>query len=113
MTDKTIEAFERYCEKFFDIWSNFECWQAATAEADAEIRRWKARCIAAENGHPQVKEATSAADARYMPVIEKLVEALEECESWREGSYSHKRALFLRDEALALAKPLLGKKEEV
>ena len=86
MTDKTREAFEAWLNAPNDSWKDdqltvgyiqMEAWKAATADADAEIRRWKARCIAAENGHPQVKEATSAADAKYLPVIEKLVEYLE------------------------------------
>lgn len=95
MTDKTREAFERYCKKFLDMWSNFECWQAATAEAEA----------------------------KYLPVIEKLVEALIMSEAievvyWGVDGEKNKQAQIRgfkrkRKKALALAKLLLEKKEEV
>jgi hypothetical protein len=138
MTDKTREAFERaevhlqwLKESAFDeqdlarIVGYERClreWQAATSEADAEIRRWKARCIAAENGHPQVKEATAEADAKYLPVIERLVENLKHIETAMvnaakgAGGIEHEilshTATYARESA-DLAKPLLEKKEEV
>lgn len=91
MTDKTREAFERYCEKFFDMWSNFECWQAATAEADA----------------------------KYLPVVEKLVaivnqqaedEGLWFVAQYASEGYLQKELRLLHAAIEELAKPLLEKK---
>lgn len=101
MTDSMREAFER-AEVHLQ-------WLKESAFDEQDL----ARIVGYERCLREWQAATSAADAKYLPVIEKLAEALEECESWREGTDSHKRALFLRDEALALAKPLLEKKEEV
>lgn len=100
-TDKEREAFER-AEAHLQ-------WLKESVFDEQDL----ARIVGYERCLREWQAATAEADAKYLPVIERLVAALEECESWREGSYSHKRALFLRDEALALAKPLLEKKEEV
>ena len=114
LTDKTCAAFERAFDWAWEDdsigWSGFawRIWQASTAEADA----------------------------KYLPVIEKLVEALEELTSienneelggvwskthWQtaetgesvyEARLTRKEIAKFR-ESLALAKPLLEKKEEV
>ena len=65
--------------------------------------------------------ATAEADAKYLPVVEKLVEALE---SAKINLNDFRGCIYDRDdddiktqekiaEALALAEPLLEKKEEV
>lgn len=70
MTDTMREKFERDMNPP-SIWQELASWQEAFNDyakgyqaAQAELDRWKARCIAAENGHPQVKEAL--ADARAL-----------------------------------------------
>lgn len=36
-----------------------KAWMNAVLDKEANVEHWKARCIAAENGHPQVKEAVA------------------------------------------------------
>ena len=106
MTDKTREAFEAWIEA------------PDRGYKDQASIYWSAFASGAKHAR-----ATSAADAKYLPVIEKLVEALIMSEAIEvvylgvDGE-KNKQAQIRgfkrkRKKALALAKPLLGKREEV
>lgn len=79
--DKTREEFEKYCHEHFDIYSQFECWQAATA----------------------------AAEEKYLPVINLLGQALREI-AFGQTTITEADCADVAKKALALAAPLLGGK---
>jgi hypothetical protein len=115
MTDKTREAFEaQYAsgDAFSDAIS-------LARRDDGEYEQALARMC--YKWFCKGQAATSAADARYMPVIEKLVGAGDRASCWMYSEIKAKvdsnednyNSFVQLREALALAAPLLAEKRDV
>lgn len=87
-----------------------------TADMREEFMFWFKQQATTEEECPSLLEtwqaATASAEAKYRPVIEKLVatsNALRNCNR-SDFDMTFKEACVLHDEAIALAAPLLGGK---
>lgn len=98
-TDEMREALETYTNRH---------------EPEIPYLGWSSKRVGFIDGY---QAATASAEAKYLPVIEKLVEALDYIrddfvEYWygESGKSADLKSIIDAEKALALAAPLLGRK---